>query len=435
MSPDKDHRSARTLIRNATICPVSGPDTLELIPHGAIVIEGEHIVWVGAEKDLSSNDYAAKIDCGGRLITPGLIDCHTHLVYDGNRANEFEMRLAGASYEEIARAGGGILSSVAATEAEFANYQEYRAELQSAICATTERAAIEKSLTANSLAEQRRFSNLLTQGITTVEVKSGYGVRAETEVFLLNRAREAASRLPLDVYRTYLAAHVMPKASGMSTREWVQHLVDDDVDTVYALTQFDAIDMFCEGIAFSPEDLLPLLQKAKDLGVDIRIHADQLSDLNGARLAAEWGALSADHLEYTNEDGVCAMAEASTVAVMLPGAFYFIHETQKPPIEAFRHHGVEMAIATDHNPGTSPLNSLLLATNMAATLFGMTVEECIRGITIHAAKALGRQHSIGSIEPGKLADLAIWQAEKPAELVYNIGGNPLWQRVWHGRPD
>lgn len=427
--------SPNLVLRNVTICPVSGENALELIPHGAVVIEDDRISWSGPERDLPTLPDAAEIDCGGRLVTPGLIDCHTHLVYDGNRANEFEMRLAGASYEEIARAGGGILSSVAATEAEYAIRQDAEADLNNAICSTTERAAKQKADTANYRAEQRRFRNLLSQGITTVEVKSGYGVRAETEAFLLNRARESAAHLPLDIYRTYLAAHVMPQDSGMSTGEWVQHLVDDDVDRVQELADFDAIDMFCEGIAFSPDDLLPLLRKAKELDVDIRIHADQLSDLDGAKLAAEWGAASADHLEYTNEDGVRAMAESGTVAVMLPGAFYFIHETQKPPIDHFRNHGVPMAIATDHNPGTSPLNSLLLAANIAATLFGMTVEECIRGISINAAQALRRQNDIGSIEPGKFADLAIWDVQTPAELVYNIGGNPLWQRIWHGRPD
>lgn len=424
------------VLRNATICPVSGPDALELVPHGAIVIKDDRIIWVGPERDLPSIDEnAGEIDCGGRLVTPGLIDCHTHLVYDGNRAAEFEMRLAGASYEEIARAGGGILSSVAATEEAYAAWEDSQADLSCAICETTEDAARRELDTPNHRAEQRRFQNLLSQGITTVEVKSGYGVRAETEAFLLNRAKEAASTLPLDVYRTYLAAHVMPKGSGMSTGEWVQHLVDDDVDRVRERAGFDAIDMFCEGIAFSSEDLLPLLQKAKELDVDIRIHADQLSDLNGAKLAAEWDAASADHLEYTNENGVQAMAESGTVAVMLPGAYYFIRESQKPPIESFRRHGVPMAIATDHNPGTSPLNALLLAANMSATFFGMTVEECIRGITINSARALKRDDQIGSIETGKFADFAIWQAEKPNELVYNIGGNPLWQRIWHGRPD
>ena len=423
------------VLRNATVCPVTGDDSLEMIPHGAIVIEGERIAWVGPERELPVLDIDAEIDCGGRLITPGLIDCHTHLVYDGNRANEFEMRLAGASYEEIARAGGGILSSVAATEAEFAIQQEAEDDLSCSICETTADAARSMMDTPNHRAEQRRFRNLLDQGITTVEVKSGYGVRAETEAFLLNRARESAASLPLDVYRTYLAAHVMPKDSGMSTAEWVQHLVDDDVDRVQELAGFDAIDMFCEGIAFSPDDLRPLLQKAKDLDVDIRIHADQLSDLDGAELAAEWNAASADHLEYTNEAGAKAMAESGTVAVMLPGAFYFIHESQKPPIDHFRKYGVPMAVATDHNPGTSPLNSLLLATNMAATLFGMTVEECIRGITINAARALKRHDSIGSIEAGKYADFAIWQVETPAELVYNIGGNPLWRRMWRGQMD
>ncbi len=426
---------SRTVLRNATICPVSGTDALELIPNGAIVIEDERIAWVGPERDLAATEGAGEINCRGRLVTPGLIDCHTHLVYDGNRADEFEMRLAGASYEEISRAGGGILSSVAATEVEYARHQDSQAELDSAVCATTERAAIEKSETPSSVAEQRRFNNQLAQGITTVEVKSGYGVRAETEAFLLNRAKDAVAHLPLSMYRTYLAAHVMPQDSGMSTGEWVQHLVDNDVDRVRELAGFDSIDMFCEGIAFSPDDLVPLLQKARDLGVDIRIHADQLSDLNGAKLAAEWGAASADHLEYTNEDGVRAMAESGTVAVMLPGAYYFIRETQRPPIETFRKHSVPMAIATDHNPGTSPLDSLLLAANMSATFFEVTVEECIRGITINAARALRRDDQIGSIEPGKYADFAIWNAEKPNELIYNIGGNPLWQRVWRGRPD
>ena len=427
--------SPTLILRNATICPVSGPDALALIQNGAIVIEDERIAWVGPERELPSIVDAGEITCGGRLVTPGLIDCHTHLVYDGNRANEFEMRLAGAGYEEIARAGGGILSSVAATEDEFAVWEDAQADLSCAICETTEDAAKSKLDTANHRAEQRRFRNLLAQGVTTVEVKSGYGVRAETEAFLLNRAKEAASTLPLDVYRTYLAAHVMPQDSDMSTGEWVQHLVNDDVDRVQELAGFDSIDMFCEGIAFSPDDLLPLLKKATELGVDIRIHADQLSDLGGAKLAAEWGAASADHLEYTNEDGVRAMGESGTVAVMLPGAYYFIRESQKPPIEAFRQHDVPMAIATDHNPGTSPLNSLLLAANMSATFFEMTVEECIRGVTINAARALKRQDQIGSIEPGKYADLAIWQVEKPNELVYNIGGNQLWQRIWHGRPD
>lgn len=427
--------SPTLVLRNATICPVSGDNALDLIEHGAIVITDDRITWLGPERDLPQMDDAAEIDCGGRLVTPGLIDCHTHLVYDGNRATEFEMRLAGASYEEIARAGGGILSSVAATEAEYTVQEEAKADLACAICETTEHAARTKLDTANRRAEQKRFTNQVAQGITAVEVKSGYGTRAETEAFLLNRAREQSAYLPLSVYRTYLAAHVMPQDSGMTTGEWVQHLVENDVDRVHDLAGFDAIDMFCENIAFSPDDLLPLLKKAKDMDVDIRIHADQLSDLNGAKLAAEWGAASADHLEYTNEDGVRAMAESGTVAVMLPGAFYFIRETQKPPIEHFRQYGVPMAIATDHNPGTSPLNSLLLATNLAATLFQMTVEECIRGITINAAKALRRQDDIGSIEAGKFADLAIWDVQAPAELVYNIGGNPLWQRIWHGRPD
>lgn len=425
--------SPRLVFRNARVCPLVGG--IEVIDHGAVVCQGDRIAWVGPERELRREPDDVEIDCGGRLLTPGLIDCHTHLVYDGNRANEFEMRLAGATYEEIARAGGGIMSSVAATEEEFAIQQDAEAELACALCETNEDAAREMANTANQRAEHRRFRNLIDQGITTVEVKSGYGVRAETEAFLLNRAKTMADSLPIDVYRTYLAAHVMPGGAGMTRAEWVDHLVNDDVDRVQAAAGFDAIDMFCEDIAFHPSDLLPLLRKAKELDVDIKIHADQLSDLGGARLAAEWGAVSADHLEYASDDGVQAMAAAGTVAVMLPGAFYFIRETRKPPIASFREHKVPMAVATDHNPGTSPLNSLLLAANMCATLFNMTVEECLHGITINAAKALNRAGSVGSIEIGKYADLAIWNAEAPAELVYNIGGNPLWQRVYRGRPD
>ena len=425
--------SSRLVLRNARVC--SMVNGIEVINHGAVVCRGARIEWMGPERELKSQSNDVEIDCGRRLVTPGLIDCHTHLVYDGNRAHEFEMRLAGASYEEIARAGGGIMSSVAATEQEFAIQQDAAAERACALCVTNEQAARAMADTANHRAEHRRFRNIIAQGITTVEVKSGYGVRAETEVFLLNRARTMAETLPLDVYRTYLAAHVMPADSRMTRAEWVQHLVNDDVDRVMAAAGFDAIDMFCEDIAFHPDDLLPLLQKSQDLGVDIKIHADQLSDLNGGKLAAEWGAVSADHLEYTNEAGAHAMAASGTVAVILPGAFYFIRETRKPPIDLFRTHGVPMAIATDHNPGTSPLNSLLLATNMAATLFHMTVEECVRGITINAAKALNRAGSVGTIEAGKQADFAIWEAQSPAELVYNIGGNPLWQRVHRGRPD
>lgn len=420
-------------LRNATICTMAEGSGIEPVRHAAIVMDGEHIAWVGPERQLPSLEIAQSVDCRERLVTPGLIDCHTHLVYDGNRAQEFEMRLAGATYEEIARAGGGILSSVAATEAEYALQMDAANELSCAICETQEEAARGRAESSNRLAEEKRFRNLIAQGVTTVEVKSGYGTRAETEVFLLSRAAEMAKMFPLDVYRTYLAAHVMPPDTEMSRGAWVQHLVDHDVDRVFAEAGFDAIDMFCEGIAFLPDELVPLLSKAKELGVDIRIHADQLSDLNGARLAADWQAASADHLEYTNDMGAAAMAASGTVAVVLPGAYYFIRETQKPPVDLFRRHGVPMAVATDHNPGTSPLNSLLLAANMSATLFGLTVEECLRGITINAARALRRDAFVGSIEPVKRADLAIWDLAAPAELVYNIGGNPLWQRIYRGQ--
>ena len=347
------------------------------------------------------------VDCEGRLITPGLIDCHTHLVHAGNRANEFEMRLAGATYEEVAKAGGGIVSSVKSL-----------------------RAASEDELVRQSLP---RLDALIAEGVTTIEIKSGYGLDLENEAKSLRAARRLATVRNVTVRTSFLGAHALPPEAKGDKDAYIDLVANDMLPAIAALGLADAVDGFCEGIAFSPEQISRVFDKAKALGLPVKLHADQLSNLHGAALAASYGALSADHLEYTDEAGAVAMAKAGTVAVILPGAFYFIRETKKPPIELFRRHGVKMAVATDCNPGTSPLTSMLLTMNMAATLFGMTVEECLAGVTREAARALGLAAETGTLEAGKWADLAIWDVESPAELVYRMGFNPLHRRVWRGR--
>jgi imidazolonepropionase len=346
------------------------------------------------------------VDCGGRWITPGLIDCHTHLVHAGNRANEFEMRLAGATYEEVTRAGGGIVSSVKAL-----------------------RAASEETLVAETLP---RLDALMSEGVTTVEVKSGYGLDLENEAKSLHAARRLGLVRPVTVRTTFLGAHALPPEVHGDKDAYIDKVVVDMLPAIAAEGLADAVDGFCEGIAFSPEQIAEVFAAAHRLGLPVKLHADQLSNLDGAALAASYDALSADHLEYTDEAGAAAMARAGTVAVLLPGAFYFIREEKKPPVELFRSHGVPMAIATDCNPGTSPLTSLLLTMNMSATLFRLTVEECLLGVTRHAARALGMTREIGTLEVGKSADLAIWNIERPAELVYRMGLNPLHARVWRG---
>jgi imidazolonepropionase len=379
---------------------------LGVIENGRVVIDGGRIVAVGAANEIAIPSGAEVIDCEGRWVTPGLIDCHTHLVHAGNRAREFEMRLAGASYEEIARAGGGIVSSVRQV-----------------------REASEWELVAQTLP---RLDALIAEGVTTVEVKSGYGLTVEDELKMLRAARELAEKRQVSITTTYLGAHATPADYKGRNRDFIEEVVLPGLKAADAEGLVDAVDGFCEGIAFSPDEMRLVFDAARSLRLQVKLHADQLSNLHGAALAAEYQGLSADHLEYTDEDGASSMTRAGTVAVLLPGAYYFIRETKKPPIELFRKHGTAMALATDCNPGTSPLTSLLLTMNMAATLFHMTVEECLVGVTRNAARALGRLDTVGTIEVGKQADLAIWSVESPAELVYRIGFNPLHQRIWNG---
>ncbi len=407
MAPASD---LTTVWRNARLATLSEEASgLGLTPAGAVAARNGRIAYAGPEAGLPAalSNGADVVDCQGRLITPGLIDCHTHLVYAGNRANEFEMRLAGATYEEVAKAGGGIVSSVKAL-----------------------RAASEDELVRQSLP---RLDALIAEGVTTIEIKSGYGLDLDNEAKSLAAARRLASERQVTVRTTFLGAHALPPEANGDKDAYIDLVANEMLPAIASLGLADAVDGFCEGIAFSPEQIARVFDKATALGLPVKLHADQLSNLHGAALAARYGALSADHLEYTDEGGAVAMAQAGTVAVILPGAFYFIRETKKPPVELFRRHGVKMAVATDSNPGTSPLTSLLLTMNMAATLFGMTVEECIAGVTREAARALGLQDEVGTLKTGKWADLAIWDVESPAELVYRMGFNPLYRRVWRGQ--
>lgn len=396
------------LWRNARLATMAEAG-LGIVEKGAIAARDGVIVYAGPEADMPSalSQGAEVTDCEGRWITPGLIDCHTHLVHAGNRANEFEMRLAGATYEEVARAGGGIVSSVKSL-----------------------RAASEDELVAQTLP---RLDALMAEGVTTVEVKSGYGLDLENEQKSLRAARRLDKERPVTVRTTFLGAHALPPEAKGDKDAFVDLVANTILPAIAAEDLADAVDGFCEGIAFSPEQIARVFDKAKALGLPVKLHADQLSNLHGAELAARYGALSADHLEYTDDAGAAAMAKAGTVATILPGAYYFIRETKKPPIGLFRQHGVKMAVATDNNPGTSPLTSLLLTMNMAATLFGLTVEECLAGTTREAARALGLLGQTGTLEAGKSADLAIWNIERPAELVYRMGFNPLHARIWRGQ--
>jgi imidazolonepropionase len=393
--------------RLATLSPAR--QGLGIIDDGVIAAADGRIVYAGPAADAPTLDAPVRIDCAGRWITPGLIDCHTHLVYGGNRAHEFEQRLAGASYEEIARAGGGIVSTVQAT-----------------------RRATTAELVAAALP---RLDALISEGVTTLEIKSGYGLELETERRQLEAARRLGDERAISVRTTFLGAHAVPPEMAGNKSGYIDKVCNDMLPMIATDGLADTVDAFCEGIAFSVADTARVFSKARALNLPLRLHADQLSNLHGAALAARFGALSADHLEYADEDGVLAMALAGTVAVVLPGAFYFIREQQLPPIDAMRRHGVPIAIATDCNPGTSPLTSLLLAMNMAATLFRLTVDECIAGVTRNAARALGLFDQTGSLDAGKFCDLAVWDIERPAELVYRMGFNPLHARVWRGATD
>lgn len=380
---------------------------LGIIEDGVVIAEGERITYAGPAATAAHRSAAEVIDCEGRWILPGLIDCHTHLVYAGSRAREFELRLEGASYEEIARAGGGIRSTVAAV-----------------------RAASEADLIAESLP---RLDALISEGVTTIEIKSGYGLDLENELKQLRAARALTGRRKVSVTTTLLAAHTVPPEFEGQADAYIGLVCEQIIPAAAEAGLADAVDAFCETIGFTPEQTDRVFAAARAAGLPVKLHADQLSDLGGGALAARHNALSADHLEYLDDAGIAAMAKAGTVAVMLPGAYYFLRDTRPPPIEALRRHGVPLAVATDCNPGTSPMTSLLLAMNMAATLFRMTPQECLAGVTRNAARALGIEAETGTLEAGKYCDLSIWDIAAPAELVSNIGLNRLHARIRRGQ--
>ncbi|EAQ24220.1 imidazolonepropionase [Roseovarius sp. 217] len=383
-----------------------GDDPYGLLLQGAILVDAGRIVWLGKDADVRRGYQGPEEDLEGRLVTPALIDCHTHIVHGGNRSGEFEMRLNGASYQDVARAGGGIVSTVTAT-----------------------RAASEEVLLNGAL---RFVDALIAEGVCTLEVKSGYGLDIDTELKMLRVARSIEDVRDIRVKTTFLGAHAVPKEFDGRTLTYVQQICIPALNAAHAAGLVDAVDGFCEGIAFSPEDLEPLFARAQSLGLPIKLHAEQLSHLGGTQLAARYGALSADHLEYATDEDAKAMAQSGSVAVILPGAFYTLRETRMPPIDAFRAAGVPMALATDCNPGSSPLASVLLTMNMGCTLFRMTPEEALAGVTRHAARALGLD-DCGMLAAGMRADLAVWDVEHPAELAYRIGYNPLWRRIFGGR--
>lgn len=375
---------------------------------GAIGVRNGIIAWAGAQGDLpGAPETLAKTvhDGGGRYVTPGLIDCHTHLVYGGNRAREFEMRLQGESYENIAKAGGGILSTVNAT-----------------------RKASEDELLAAALP---RLDSLMAEGVTGIEIKSGYGLDLASEGKMLSVATRLGQETGIRIQRTFLGAHALPPEYKGRADDYIAHICDDMLPALHQAGLVDAVDAFCEKIAFTPAQTERIFKTARSLGLPVKLHAEQLSNQHGSALAARYHALSSDHLEYLDEDGVKAMKESGTVAVLLPGAFYFLRETQLPPIDLLRKHGVPIAIATDHNPGTSPVHSLLLMMNMACTIFRLTPEEALNGVTRHAAKALGWEDA-GRVEPGCRADFVLWDIGEAAELSYHIGRNPCYAVVSGG---
>lgn len=380
---------------------------LGIVEDGVVAASGGHILYAGPAADAPAFDAAVATRCDGRWITPGLIDCHTHLVHGGDRAHEFELRLQGASYEEIARAGGGIVSTMRAT-----------------------RVASEDALVASALP---RLDALIAEGVTTVEIKSGYGLELDTECRMLAAARRLGDERPIRVSTTFLGAHALPPEFAGDPDGYIAAVCDTMLPAVAERGLADAVDAFCEGIGFTLAQTERVFAAAKAHGLAIKLHAEQLSNQHGAALAARYGALSVDHLEHVDPAGIAAIARSGTVATLLPGAFYFVRETRLPPIDLLRRAQVPIALATDCNPGTAPLSSILLVLNMGATLFRLTVEECLLGVTRHAARALGLGGEIGTLEPGKACDLAIWDIERPAELVYRMGFNPLHARIWRGR--
>lgn len=391
---------------NVHLATMDQPHAYGEIRDGAIAVRDGRIAWIGQRSALPPYQAAAEHDGGGCWVTPGLIDCHTHIVYAGSRSEEFEARLNGASYEEIARRGGGIMSTVRAT-----------------------RAASEETLLAASLPRIRR---LLEEGVTTLEIKSGYGLDLDTERRMLRVARHVGDILPVRVRTTFLGAHALPPEYAGDPDRYVDAVGGEMLPALAAEGLVDAVDAFCEKIGFSAAQTARVFDAAQRHGLPVKLHAEQLSDQGGAALVARYGGLSADHLEYLTEEGIAAMAQAGTVAVLLPGAFYFLRETRLPPIEALRNAKVPIAISTDCNPGTSPMTSLLLAMNMACTLFRMTPLEALAGATANAARALGLGNMIGSLAVGKCADFALWEVERPAELSYAIGANPCRATVYGG---
>jgi len=395
------------LLINANLAPMTGVSPSATIADGAVVTEGARIVWAGRSGDLPAQFAAQEAtDLEGRLVTPALIDCHTHLVSGGTRAREFEMRLEGASYADIARAGGGIVSTVKAT-----------------------RAASESDLLASALP---RVDALIAEGVSLIEVKSGYGLDGDTELRMLRVARQIAEVRPVRIKTTFLGAHTIPPEYSGRVDAYLSEVCLPTLKAANRDGLVDAVDGFCEGIAFQPDEIARVFDLARNLGLPVKLHAEQLSNLGGAKLAASFGALSADHLEYLDDAGARAMAAAGSVAVLLPGAFYSLRETQAPPVDVLRAHNVPMALATDCNPGSSPMSSILLTMNMGCTLFGMTPSEALAAVTCNAARALG-QSDCGRIAPGCRADLAVWDVEHPAELAYRIGFNPLNHRIFGGR--
>jgi len=412
MSPAKKKISetVASLWVNVHLATMTATGPYGMVRDGAMAIEGDKIAWIGKRTDLPANlesRVGQVYDGQSGWVTPGLVDCHTHLVYAGSRAREFELLLQGATYEEIARQGGGIRSTVSDT-----------------------RQADEQVLFAQSAS---RIQALMQEGVTTVEIKSGYGLDLETELRMLRVARQLGEKYPITVVPTYLGAHALPPEFEGRSDEYIDFVCHTVMPEVAAQKLAVAVDAFCESIGFTPEQTERVFETAKKLGLAVKLHAEQLSDLQGAALASRYGALSTDHLEYVSEEGIKAMAASGTVAVLLPGAFYFLRETRRPPLNRLRHHTVPIALATDCNPGSSPTTSLLLMLNMACTLFRMTPEEALAGVTRNGARALGLQDRIGTLEPGKDADFVAWDIAEPAELAYRLGFNPLKQIVRQGK--
>ncbi|MFV3316501.1 imidazolonepropionase [Pseudomonas sp. NY15374] len=386
----------RTLWQHCHVATMAN-GSYSIIEDAAIVTNAGLIEWIGPKAELPGVDAERVVDLGGAWVTPGFIDCHTHTVFGGNRSGEFEQRLQGVSYAEIAVQGGGIASTVRAT-----------------------RAASEDALLASA---RQRVQALLRDGVTTLEIKSGYGLDLANERKMLRVARRIAEELPVTVRATCLAAHALPPEYAGRADDYITHICDEMLPALAAEGLVDAVDAFCEHLAFSPAQVERVFIKARELGLPVKLHAEQLSSLHGSSLAARYQALSADHLEFMTEEDAIAMAQAGTVAVLLPGAFYFLRETQLPPMDALRRHGVKIALSSDLNPGTSPVLSLRLMLNMGCTLFRMTPEEALAGVTVHAATALGLGDSHGSLEAGKVADFVAWQIDRPADLAYWLGGD------------